>query len=43
VYDNYGGKGSADKAMRVLRSGGSYLLLPHGNCFLTNFQVIQRL
>ena len=30
MYDNYGAEGSADKAMRVLRSGGVYLLMPHG-------------
>lgn len=30
VYDNYGGKGTADKAMRVLKPGGTYLLLPGG-------------
>ena len=26
--DNYGEKGAADKAMRALRSGGVYILLP---------------
>ena len=31
VYDNYGGNGTADRAMRALRVGGTYLLLPHGN------------
>jgi len=30
VFDNYGAKGSADKAMRALRTGGTYLLLPGG-------------
>ena len=30
VVDNFGAKGSADKAMRALRSGGVYLLLPGG-------------
>lgn len=30
VFDNYGEKGAADKAMRVLRSGGVYILLPGG-------------
>ena len=33
VYDNYGAEGSADKAMKVLRPGGVYLLMPHGECF----------
>ena len=31
VFDNYGGNGTADKAMPKLRVGGTYLLLPHGN------------
>eukprot|EP01062_Namystynia_karyoxenos_P070615 TRINITY_DN65974_c0_g1_i1.p2 TRINITY_DN65974_c0_g1~~TRINITY_DN65974_c0_g1_i1.p2 ORF type:complete len:336 (+),score=149.37 TRINITY_DN65974_c0_g1_i1:80-1087(+) len=30
VYDNYGAKGTADKAMAKIRSGGTYLLLPGG-------------
>ena len=30
VFDNYGGKGTADKAMSKLRAGGIYLLLPGG-------------
>eukprot|EP00039_Didymoeca_costata_P006101 m.87510 g.87510 ORF g.87510 m.87510 type:complete len:341 (+) comp13112_c0_seq1:19-1041(+) len=30
VFDNYGAKGSADKAMRVLKPGGTYLILPGG-------------
>ena len=30
VVDNYGEKGAADKAMRALRSGGVYILLPGG-------------
>ena len=30
VFDNYGAKGEADKAMRVVRPGGTYLLLPGG-------------
>lgn len=30
VFDNYGAKGEADKAMRVIRPGGTYLLLPGG-------------
>ena len=33
VYDNYGAEGTADKAMRALRPGGVYLLMPHGECF----------
>ena len=28
-----GAEGTADKAMRVLRSGGTYLLMPHGECY----------
>eukprot|EP00656_Telonema_subtile_P000690 TRINITY_DN1032_c0_g2_i3.p1 TRINITY_DN1032_c0_g2~~TRINITY_DN1032_c0_g2_i3.p1 ORF type:complete len:377 (+),score=81.79 TRINITY_DN1032_c0_g2_i3:142-1272(+) len=38
VYDNYGADGTADKAMRTLRAGGSYLLLPHGDCFMNKTQ-----
>jgi NADPH:quinone reductase-like Zn-dependent oxidoreductase len=38
VYDNYGEEGTADKAMRVIRPGGTYLLMPHSTCFLTNSQ-----
>jgi len=30
IVDNYGAKGSADKAMRALRTGGVYILLPGG-------------
>ena len=30
VFDNFGEKGAADLAMRVLRSGGIYILLPGG-------------
>ena len=30
VFDNYGAKGSADKAMRALRAGGTYIILPGG-------------
>jgi hypothetical protein len=30
VYDNYGAKGTADKAMAKIKSGGIYLLLPGG-------------
>ena len=33
VYDNYGAEGTADKAMPKLRSGGVYLLMPHGECY----------
>lgn len=33
VYDNYGAEGTADKAMRTLRAGGVYLLMPHGACY----------
>jgi len=28
VYDNFGEKGSADKAMPKIRAGGVYLVLP---------------
>jgi NADPH:quinone reductase-like Zn-dependent oxidoreductase len=38
VYDNYGAAGTADKAMRVIRPGGTYLLMPHGACFVDNSQ-----
>jgi len=31
VIDNYGAKGTADKAMKALRAGGVYLVLPGGN------------
>ena len=30
VIDNYGAKGTADKAMRTIRVGGTYLILPGG-------------
>ena len=30
VFDNYGAKGTADKAMRAMKSGGTFLLLPGG-------------
>jgi hypothetical protein len=30
VYDNYGGKGSADRAMPKLKLGGAYLVVPGG-------------
>ena len=38
MYDNYGSEGSADKAMRVLRKGGVYLLMPHGECYAKKTQ-----
>ena len=38
VYDNYGGDGTPAKAMKALRSGGSYLLVPHGACFVSKVQ-----
>eukprot|EP00937_MAST-01D_sp_MAST-1D-sp2_P006448 g6448.t1 len=31
VFDNYGGNGTADRAMPKLRAGGAFVLLPHGN------------
>ena len=33
MYDNYGAEGTADKAMRTIRAGGTYLLMPHGECY----------
>jgi hypothetical protein len=30
VFDNYGAMGTADKAMRTMKVGGTYLLLPGG-------------
>jgi len=38
VYDNYGEEGTADKAMRTLRAGGVYLLLPHSGCYAKKTQ-----
>jgi len=38
VYDNYGAEGTADKAMHAIRPGGTYLLLPHGECFVKKSQ-----
>ena len=38
VYDNYGEEGTADVAMRTIRPGGVYLLLPHGECFSSRAQ-----
>ena len=31
VLDNYGAKGTADTAMRAIKPGGVYLVLPGGN------------
>lgn len=31
VFDNYGAKGTADKAMHAIRSGGTFLVLMGGN------------
>ena len=39
MYDNYGAEGTADKAMAVLRTGGVYLLMPHGECYAKKTQV----
>ena len=30
--DNYAADGTADKAMRAIRPGGMYLMMPHVNC-----------
>jgi NADPH:quinone reductase-like Zn-dependent oxidoreductase len=38
VYDNYGAEGTADRALRVIRPGGTYLLMPHGDCYVTKSQ-----
>eukprot|EP00937_MAST-01D_sp_MAST-1D-sp2_P000689 g689.t1 len=38
VYDNYGGDGTPAKAMKALRRGGSYLLIPHGACYVSKLQ-----
>lgn len=38
VYDNYGAEGTADKAMRTIRPGGTYLLMPHGECYMKKTQ-----
>ena len=38
VYDNYAAEGTADKAMRVLRPGGTYLMMPHGECYVSRAQ-----
>lgn len=38
VYDNYAKEGTADKAMRVLRPGGTYLMMPHGECYMKKTQ-----
>ena len=37
-YDNYGAEGTADKAMRTIRAGGVYLMMPHGECFVKKTQ-----
>jgi len=34
VYDNYGKDGTADRASRIIRSGGKYLMMPHAECFV---------
>ena len=31
VYDNYGAAGTADRAMRTMKHGGTILVLPGGN------------
>jgi len=38
VYDNYAAEGTADKAMRTIRSGGTYLMMPHGECYAKKIQ-----
>lgn len=38
VYDNYGAEGTADKAMHAIRPGGTYLLMPHGECYSSKVQ-----
>ena len=38
VYDNYGAPNTAEKAMRVIRPGGVYLLMPHGICYALKLQ-----
>ena len=38
VYDNYAAEGTADKAMRTLRAGGTYLMMPHGECYAKKIQ-----
>lgn len=38
VYDNYGADNTADKAMRTLRKGGTYLMMPHGECYVSKKQ-----
>jgi NADPH:quinone reductase-like Zn-dependent oxidoreductase len=34
VYDNYGKDGTADKASHAIRAGGTYLMMPHAECFV---------
>jgi NADPH:quinone reductase-like Zn-dependent oxidoreductase len=38
VYDNYAEEGTADKALRTIRSGGTYLMMPHGECYAKQTQ-----
>eukprot|EP00931_Biecheleriopsis_adriatica_P107527 TRINITY_DN81867_c0_g1_i1.p1 TRINITY_DN81867_c0_g1~~TRINITY_DN81867_c0_g1_i1.p1 ORF type:complete len:387 (-),score=42.77 TRINITY_DN81867_c0_g1_i1:104-1264(-) len=38
VYDNYAKEGTADKAMRTIRPGGVYLMMPHGECYTKMIQ-----
>lgn len=38
VYDNYGAEHTADKAMRAIRPGGAYLMMPHGICYELKLQ-----
>lgn len=37
-YDNYAKEGTADKAMKALRPGGIYLMMPHGECYSKKIQ-----
>ena len=38
VYDNYAEEGTADKALRTIRPGGTYLMMPHGECYTKKTQ-----
>ena len=38
VYDNYGAEHTAEKAMRAIRPGGVYLMMPHGICYELKLQ-----
>jgi len=38
VYDNYGAEHTADKALRTIRPGGMYLMMPHGECYSKKIQ-----